>query len=134
MGGAGKTQLALEYCLRMKNLGIFRAIFWLDASSIHSVYREMEIIAKQLLPGRVFDNPHDAVTSVKEVLSSWSDAWLMVADNLDDPSDLHDVLQLLPEGSSGSILVTSRYSGSKELGRAIVMDRMEMSEGLELLL
>jgi hypothetical protein len=33
MGGAGKTQLALEYCQRMKESGNFRVIFRLDASS-----------------------------------------------------------------------------------------------------
>jgi tetratricopeptide (TPR) repeat protein len=134
MGGVGKTQLTLEYCIRMKNLGTFRAIFWLDASSRNSLYRSMEIIAKRFLPGRVFDNPDDAVTSVKEILSSWSDAWLMVVDNFDDPSELQDILQLLPDSQYASILITSRYAGSKELGQSIEVDCMEKSEGLQLLL
>jgi hypothetical protein len=61
MGGVGKTQLTIEYCLNMKNSGKFRAIFWLDASSRNSLFRSMEIIAKWLLPGRAFDNPVDVV-------------------------------------------------------------------------
>ena len=42
MGGAGKTQLALEYCRRMKDERRFRAIFWLDASSRDTMYSSME--------------------------------------------------------------------------------------------
>jgi len=93
----------------------------------------MEIIAKWLLPGRVFDDPVDAITSIRDVLSNWSDAWLMVVDNFDDPSELRDILELLPDSRLGSILIASRYSGSKELGQAIKVDCMERSEGLQLL-
>jgi hypothetical protein len=134
MGGGGKTQLALEYCRRMKDSGKLRAIFWLDASSRNALYRAMEIIAKWLLPERVFDNPHAAVTVVRDLLSSWSDMWLMVFDNLDNPSDLQDILNFFPDSRYGSILVTSRYAGSKELGQPIELDCMEREEGLQLLL
>jgi len=78
MGGAGKTQLSLEYCLRMKDERRFRAIFWLDASSRNALYGSMETAAKQLLPDRVLDNPEAAVILVKEVLSSWSERRLVV--------------------------------------------------------
>jgi tetratricopeptide (TPR) repeat protein len=135
MGGVGKTQLTIDYCLRMKNSGIFRAIFWLDASSRNSLYRSIEIIAKRLLPGRVFDNLDFAVTSINDVLSNWSDAWLMVVDNFDDPSELRDdILVILPDSPFGSILITTRYSGSKELGQSLEVGCMERSEGLQLLL
>jgi len=50
MGGAGKTQLALEYCRYMKDSGTLQAIFWLDASSHQALFRAMETIAKQLMP------------------------------------------------------------------------------------
>jgi len=73
MGGAGKTQLSLEYCIRMKDSRRFRAIFWLDASSRNTLYGSMETAAKQLLPDRVFDDSEAAVTLVKDVLSSWSE-------------------------------------------------------------
>jgi tetratricopeptide (TPR) repeat protein len=133
MGGVGKTQLALEYCLRMKESGYFRGIFWLDGSSRNSLYRAMEVIAKLLSPGQVFDDPDDAVASVRDILSKWNERWLMVIDNFDDPSDLQDIPNFFPDGRCGSILITSRYSGSKELGHALDVDRMEKSEGLELL-
>ena len=80
MGGAGKTQLALEYCRNMRESGTRRAIFWLDASSRNAVYRGFETIAKDLLPERVINYPHTALTLVKDVLSSWTESRLLVFD------------------------------------------------------
>ena len=134
MGGAGKTQLALEYCQRMKNSRRFRAIFWLDASSRNTLYSSIETAAKQLLPDRVFDNPDAAVASVNDVLSRWSERWLLVFDNLDNPEDLPGIVGFFPASQHGSILITSRHAGTKELGRSIELDRMEKEEGLQLLL
>src|ERR1700733_11955252 len=51
MGGAGKTQLALEYCRYLKDLKPHQAIFWLNASSHNALYQGMGSIAKKLLPG-----------------------------------------------------------------------------------
>jgi NB-ARC domain len=132
-GGAGKTQLALEYCRRMKARGL-RAILWVDASSRNALYSGMEMIAKQLMPGRVLDDRLAAATLVKDVLSSWDDAWLMVFDNLDNPSDIPDILHFFPNSRCGSILVTSRFAGSKELGQSIKVDCMGKEEGRLLLL
>jgi len=134
MGGAGKTQLALEYCRRTKEERRFRAIFWLDASSRNTLYSSMETAAKQLLPDREFDTRYAAVVLVKDVLSSWNDRWLLVFDNLDNPEDLADILSFFPASHCGSILITSRLTGSKELGQSIELDRMEKEEGLQLLL
>src|SRR5258705_173599 len=134
MGGAGKTQLALEYCQRMKVSRKFRAIFWLDASSRNSLYSSIEAAAKQLLPHRVLDNPDGAVALVSDVLSRWSERWLLVFDNLDNPEDLPWIVNFFPASQHGSILITSRLAGSNELGQSIELDHMEKEEGLQLLL
>jgi len=134
MGGAGKTQLALEYCRRMKASRRLGAIFWLDASSCNTLYSLMETAAKQLLPDRVFDNADAAVASVNDFLSRWSERWLLVFDNLDNPEDLPGILDFFPSSHRGSILITSRHADSKELGQSIDLDRMEKEEGLQLLL
>jgi len=134
MAGVGKTQLALEYCRRMKASRRFGAILWLDASSRDTLYKSMEKVAKQLLPDRVFENADAAVASVNDFLSKWSKQWLLVFDNLDKPEDLPTIPDFFPESHRGSILITSRYAGSKELGQFIDLDRMEKEEGLRLLL
>jgi len=134
MGGAGKTQLALEYCRRMKDSRRLGAIFWLDTSSRNALYSSMETAAKQLFPDRVFDDPDATVASVNDFLSSWSERWLLVFDNLDNPVDLPGILNFFPASHRGSILITSRHAGSKELGQSIELDHMKKAEGLKLLL
>jgi len=94
----------------------------------------MEAVAKQLLPHRVFDNPDGAVALVNDVLSKWSERWLLVFDNLDNPEDLPGIVNFFPASQHGSILITSRLAGSNELGQSIELDYMEKEEGLQLLL
>ena len=132
-GGAGKTQLALNYCRHMKESGKLRAIFWVDASSRNAVYRSMETIANWMIPGRVLDNPNATVAAVRDVLESWSDAWLMVFDNMDRPSEFPDIQNFFPDSRHGSILVTSRHTSFKRLGLSIELDGMEREECLQLL-
>ena len=69
-GGTGKTQLALEYCRQMKNNGNFRGIFWLDASSRNALESSVVAISKQLLPGRIVDNPRKGLKLVTTMLSN----------------------------------------------------------------
>ena len=134
VGGVGKTQLALEYCHRMKDSRRFGAIFWLDASSRNTLYSSMETAAKQLLPERVFDNTDAAVASFNDVLSRWSERWLLVFDNLDNPEDLPGIPDFFPASHRGSILITSRNAGSKVLGQSVELGGMMREEGLQLLL
>jgi len=47
---------------------------------------------------------------------------------------LSGILDFFLTSHRGSILITSRYAGSKELGQSIDLDRMEKEEGLQLLL
>jgi len=94
----------------------------------------MEAAAKQLLPDRVFNSPDAAVALVNDTLSCWSERWLLVFDNLDNPEDFPGILNFVPAGHCGSILITSRHAGSKELGQSVELDRMEKTEGLQLLL
>ncbi len=82
----------------------------------------------------MFDDADAAVASVKDVLSRWSERWLLVFDNLDNPKDLPGIPDFFPASGRGSILITSRYAGSKVLGQSIELDRMEREEGLRLLL
>jgi len=119
MGGVGKTQLALEYCRRMKDSRRLGAIFWLDASSCNTMYSSMETAAKQLLPDQVINNPDAAVASVNDFLSRWSEQWLLVFNNLDNPEDFPDIHKFFPASHRGSILITSRHARSKELGQSI---------------
>jgi hypothetical protein len=69
-----------------------------SSSSQDALYHAMETIARSLLPEHVLDNPHAAVALVNDVLAGWNNPWLMVFDNLDNPSDLDNILDFFPDG------------------------------------
>src|ERR1700751_4895653 len=85
MGGAGKSQLALECCRRQRTASNFRAVFWVDTSTLRSLRNAMESIAKRLGPTRQFDDSEAASRFALDALSSSNYPWLMVLDNLDEP-------------------------------------------------
>ncbi|KIJ50252.1 hypothetical protein M422DRAFT_116234, partial [Sphaerobolus stellatus SS14] len=134
LGGAGKTQVALEYCRRRKEIDHYRGIFWLDASSSKTIGNDMKNIARQLEPECVLENNEAAVDMVKSTLSDWTDSWLLVFDNLDNPSEVAAIPDFFPESKFGSILITSRYRGLQELGQHCLLQEMDEDDGLSLLL
>ena len=119
MGGAGKTQLALRFCRKMKQNGRFRGIFCLDALSRNALESSMLAICKRLMPGRLVDNPHNGVNLVTTTLSDWVNPWVLVFDNLDNLEDFPDIVRFFPNSGSGRILITSRSTSSKDLGEVI---------------
>lgn len=52
-----------------------------------------------------------AVDFVKKRPADWPDTWFLVFDNYDDPSAFN-LLDFVPQGDSGRILVTSRNVGT----------------------
>ena len=94
MGGTGKTQLALEHCRRMKIKGNFRGIFWLDSSSRNALESSMLSISKQLLPGRMVDNPSDGVKLFVTTLSNWNHGY-----SYSITTTIHSVFLISPTSS-----------------------------------
>ncbi|KAF8584254.1 hypothetical protein K439DRAFT_1316281, partial [Ramaria rubella] len=63
------------------------------------------------------------------------DPWLLVFNNLDEPSKIPNFQStFFPQSQMGHILVTSCHGDSKELGETIQVDRMEEVEATQLLL
>ena len=136
MGGCGKTQLALQYCQQCKENGRFSSIFWVNASSPTSTVQSFSTIVA-LIKGNQ-NAPQDAeanIETLKHILSTWTEPWLIVFDNFDDPQafETRDIRNYFPDGKNGAILFTSRHGDSKRLGRVIALGEMSPAEGLELL-
>ena len=47
IGGQGKSQIALEYCHRKEDT-LYSAIFWIDATTEHSVKGSFQAISEQI--------------------------------------------------------------------------------------
>ncbi|KAI9880980.1 MAG: hypothetical protein M1830_009474 [Pleopsidium flavum] len=139
MGGSGKTQLALAYCHKLAESGRFVAILWVDASSPVSVVQSYENIAKTISKTWRKEAASNAATRtfVKDSLRAWRHRWLIVFDNYDNPAAFQDesIHHYIPEGKTGTILFTSRHTGSARLGNHVIcVSGMEEGECLQLLL
>ncbi|CAH0036183.1 unnamed protein product [Clonostachys rhizophaga] len=123
LGGTGKTQIALEFVLRLQQIHPNVSIFWVHASSTQRFRQAFASIAQALeIPG--FDNPkHDSLLLVRNwLMEKTHGEWIMIIDNADDvelffgqpPETVSDITepenlaQYLPECPHGSLLITTR--------------------------
>ncbi|QRV95842.1 kinesin light chain [Ceratobasidium sp. AG-Ba] len=127
LGGSGKTQLALKTVEITQNM--WSDIIFVDATTNETAMASLTSFAKQKKIGDSYEN-------ALNWLSSRHERWLMVIDNADDPSV--DINQYLPEGITGSILITTRVEQYALLARGQNSDcrvaKMRPEEGLSLLL
>ena len=96
LGGQGKSQIALEYCRRWRD--IYRGVFWIDANSATTVAQSYGSIAAELM-GRPRIEATDSAAQIKMVkghLERWSEAWLLVFDNYDEPEKFPEVEEFIP--------------------------------------
>ncbi|KAF1835737.1 hypothetical protein BDW02DRAFT_484246, partial [Decorospora gaudefroyi] len=118
LGGVGKSQIAIEYAYRLKEIEPHVLVVWIHASSPTRFRQEYRDMANRLLlPGR-----EDPEADVLQLVHAWlSDGrngrWLMILDNVDDDSvffgnDLDNharpLESFLPQTAHGTILITSR--------------------------
>ena len=127
LGGSGKTELALKYAEEHQDK--FWGVFFVDGSSRKNAsgsYAEIATI------GGVEPNERAA----KNWLMTRDLQWLLIVDNVDDDEVPLD--DLLPTGTKGNVLITSRNPGHKTYGnvgkRYLEIQIMEKEEANELIL
>ncbi|TAQ86299.1 hypothetical protein B7494_g5375 [Chlorociboria aeruginascens] len=105
LGGSGKTELALKYA--EDYVQNFWGVFFVDASSRKNASGSYSEIAKI---GGVEPNEKAA----KNWLATRDLPWLLIVDNADD--DEIRLEELLPAGTKGCILITSRNPAHRSYG------------------
>lgn len=118
LGGVGKSQLAIEYAYRTKELHCDSWVFWVHAGTKARVEEGFRAIADAVnLPGR-----HRQNANVLSLLHTWlsnerNGRWLMILDSADDDQifygadkDQTPLATYLPQSRNGSILITTRDS------------------------
>lgn len=106
--GAGKTQLAVEYCHQANADGQFQTIFWTNASTPESLCRSLESISDVIRRSKEgLKDRDEKIGFVKSFLCNRWHPWLLVLDNF-VPSEFKNVMHYLPSKGSGAILLTSR--------------------------
>ena len=111
LGGQGKTQIALQYCYLAK----FSATFWVDVTSESTLTKGFATISEMIkTPGQVLQDS-ERLQFVIDKFQKWSESWLMVIDNYDDPDFFNNLQDFIPQGEHWCILIASQHATSKEL-------------------
>jgi len=129
LGGIGKTQIAIEYAYRHRE--IYHAVLWARADSRESLIIDIVAIARLLgLPEKGARDQSIAIEVVKNWLGT-HDHWLLILDNVDDVTLIRD---FIPFEVRGHILLTTRAQALGTIARGIRVDQMRLEEGVLLLL
>jgi hypothetical protein len=110
LGGAGKTQLAVEFAYRHR--ADYDLVWWVRGEQPMTLLGDYAALAAQpsiaadmeLTP----DSPQDEVIMAVRAWLDRHHRWLLILDSVDDPSAVGD---LLPNGLTGHVLITSRSAG-----------------------
>ncbi|MCJ1232044.1 hypothetical protein MMC12_008725, partial [Toensbergia leucococca] len=129
LGGQGKSQIALEYCRRLRES--HQGIFWINASSETTTTDAFEMIVNALELG----NSNEKIKDVLNILGQWRTPWILVFDNYDAPGTFRNLKNFFPTVGRGKIIITSRNQGLDRFGSKLLeVPAMTSDEGLELLL
>lgn len=129
LGGAGKTQLILQYASsRREEYGV---VLWFDARTKETLLSSLELAVSQLgliLPKTTKHDPNaslsltrysskDAtlVELLRRELERRKQSWLLLFDEVDDPCMLSILLAYIPSGTSGRVLISSRQNDAYRL-------------------
>jgi tetratricopeptide (TPR) repeat protein/transcriptional regulator with XRE-family HTH domain len=129
LGGAGKTQTAIEYAYRYRSK--YQAVLWVRADSHEVLTSDFATLAALLhLTEGDEQDLGCAIAAVKRWLTVIT-RWLLILDNADD---LHLVKDIIPSPLCGHVLMTTRTSVTGTLASAIEIDPLEDREGAIFLL
>ncbi|KAJ5709135.1 hypothetical protein N7493_010469, partial [Penicillium malachiteum] len=150
LGGVGKSQLAIEYCYRVQDQSPETWVFWMHAGNAARLEEGFQDAADRLkIPNR-----HDPGANVFKMVYDWlrdNSDWLVILDNLDDASFLHEPLRMdqegrsvdrrslssfLPRGSNGTLIMTTRSKDATlrlvDSKNIIEVHPMDISDAVEL--
>src|SRR5271165_3274482 len=132
IGGMGKTQIAIEYAHRYR--GHYQFVLWAGADDASSLLSGFATLANTLdLPEKSEKELSAVAASVTQWLESHS-GWLLILDNIDTVEDLNFVYKLIPSGSSGHLLITTRLNNAGARAKCVELNKMEPKEGALFLL
>jgi tetratricopeptide (TPR) repeat protein len=102
LGGIGKTQLAARFAVEHRSR--YDVVWWVRAE--HETVRLADYAALgERLALLEADQPQSALVETTKLWLERSPRWLLIFDNVSDPSAIAD---LLPSGGTGHVIITSR--------------------------
>jgi AAA ATPase domain len=147
LGGIGKTQLAIRFARMHKD--DYSAIFWLNGKDRGTLAQSLASILPKL-PGT--DHPRgnpeneeateqQARQTLKWLAADGNSKWLLIFDNIDRYSprcaqgkEGYDIAEFFPPSDHGSIIITTRLTELRELGKPYPVQKLGIEEAVELLI
>ena len=122
-GGVGKTRLAIEHAWRQT--GRCNAVLMVSAGSVEALNRNLASLCKD----EALDLPEKELTEEAAQLQAalhWLQAnpdWLLILDNVDTAEAAVEVEALLPQLSSGQVVITTRL---RNWSAAVVLQEVDV--------
>ncbi|CAE6455371.1 unnamed protein product [Rhizoctonia solani] len=127
LGGTGKTQVVLR--VTEETYDRWKEVVYIDGGTRESIEAALKSIAIAKKLGSTYQ-------ATLQWLESYYEPWLVVLDNVDDPS--LPIRDYLPGGKHGSIIITTRLSGMVSLAQGTQSDcnvsSMDPDDAMALLL
>jgi hypothetical protein len=128
LGGAGKTQLALEYCYR--HTADYEIVWWVRAEETATLTGDYARLATELgLPEKDLSDQQATAAAVRLWLGHHP-GWLLILDNAPHPADCRDHL---PMGASGHVLITSRDRNWGSVAKPLALPVLPRAEAAQFL-
>ena len=128
LGGAGKTQLALEYAYR--HTDDYEIVWWVRAEEPVTLTGGYAKLATELgLPEKDLADQQATAAAVRSWLGHHS-GWLLILDNAPHPDDCRD---RLPPGAAGHVLITSRDPNWGSVAKPLKLPVLPRAEAVEFL-
>lgn len=129
LGGIGKTQLAIEYAYRYRE--IYHDVLWINAATTTTFSSDFIALARLLnLPEKDNADAETVILAVKRWFQE-QENWLLIIDNIDD---LFAIQSFLPTSGKGHVLLTTRNHAVGSIANRVVVEKMNQTESRLLLL
>jgi tetratricopeptide (TPR) repeat protein len=128
LGGAGKTQLALEYAYR--HTADYDIVWWVRAEEPVTLIAGYAKLATELgLPEKDLADQQASAAAVLSWLGHHS-GWLLILDNAPHPADCRD---RLPPVATGHVLITSRDPNWGSVAKPLKLPVLPRAEAVDFL-
>jgi tetratricopeptide (TPR) repeat protein len=128
LGGVGKTQLSIEYSYRYA--ADYDIVWWIRAEEPTTLADDYARLAWKLgLQEKDAADQTIIIEAVRGQLSR-STNWLLIFDNARDRTD---VINYLPQGGAGHVIITSRDPNWRGVAAPVSLAVMSLSEGVDFL-
>jgi len=128
LGGVGKTHLAIEYAYR--NAREYSLVWWVRAEDPATALSDYVDLARRL----GLRTPTDVVSNIASAVRDWlshNEGWLLIFDNARDQASCE---ALLPWGSAGHVIITSRNTNWKRFAESVLVKTLPREEAVAFLL